>query len=590
MDHDQLIGELSRGGGEVTLVAHALDELALEADGAWTLEHQLRNLVGGIHKAGFADDSVASELVACALDAVMYRLRFVEGRTSFAPFLTFADGTTQPAHVEAQASEVVARWKALFVDATSAVWRSRLGHLLVASGRLVGRERVDVADAAIAGYLSIGSEWGQGLDGIDALRAALALSRQFRLTERRAEVLSAIVAAVESALKDSEPKAGIVLGLTRTLVDQPDAPGDVDALLDRARGAFADDPHRHDDVIAQQLHRARSDPVRRSELWRSRVDAWLDAGEREEGMRRAVFLQTAVEHAASSGDRELRQRATARMQLLTIGELGLESVSTSMVLRGEDIARAVRPVTDAPDWRSGLVALAGMGPPTGNTAENRRVVEAQGDEFVFSALFPITKVGGDGLIRFTAETDEERAEYRLSQHEIFNLQMQAPLAAEALLRFPSHHDLPSVDELAAHFAASPVVDMSLGLGLARSFHRWWAGDFEGAAFTVVPRIETLVRNLLLGVNEGIYRLQRQSTPGQYPGLGYLLGVLRAHGLDESWHRYLSTLLVNPTGMNLRNELLHGFVGDVDLVVSALFLQVSVYLTCLGLSSSPSNEA
>lgn len=582
MDDDALIEEISKGEGEAALIAGVLDDIASRADGAWSLEDQVRTLAGSLHGAGLAEDSPGGLLVSSARDAASYRLRFSDGRTSFVPFLTLADGTTEPPHLEAQPPEAVSRWKALLLEVTSALWRSRLCHLLVASDCLVGRERVDVADTAVLSYLSIGPEWGQGLDGLDALHAALGLTKQFGLSDRRAEVFSALIVATEAALKEPEPKAGIVLGLTRTLVDQKDSPGDVDALLERARSVFVHDPHHLDHVFAQQLVRAAADPMRQSAIWRDRVEAWLEAAERDEGMRRAIFLQTAVEHAVASGDRQLRQRATVRMQAVTLDELGLQGIETGMVLRGEDIARAVRPVTDARDWRSALLAFAAIGPPTGDAAANRRIVEDQAAEFVFSAIFPMSRIGGDGLIRFTATTDEERAEYRLSQHEIFNLQMQAPLVAEALLRFPSHHDLPSPGELAAHFGQSPLVHPQLALGLARSYHRWWAGDYEGAAYTVVPRVEALARNLLLGINEGIYRLQRERKPGQYPGLGSLLASLHDHRLDESWYRYLSTLLVSPTGANLRNELLHGFERDVDFVLSALFLQCAAFLAGLRL--------
>ena len=257
-----------------------------------------------------------------------------------------------------------------------------------------------------------------------------------------------------------------------------------------------------------------------------------------------------------------------------------------MVLRGEDIAHAVRPITDAPNWQSALVAFASIGPPTGDTADNRRLVEEQA-EFVFSAMFPRNRYGGDGLLRFTATTDEDRSEYRLSEQETFSLQMRGPLVAEGLLRFLSHHELPSTGALAAHFGRSSVIAPPLvALAIARSFHRWWAGDYEGAAFTVVPQIETLARNLLLAVDAGIYRLQRESRPGQYPGLGSLLGTLQEHGLNENWYRYLYTTLASPTGWNLRNEMVHGFVDDVGFAVSALALQCAAYLTGLGLSSSP----
>ncbi|MEU7529280.1 hypothetical protein AB0A74_26380 [Saccharothrix sp. NPDC042600] len=76
-------------------------------------------------------------------------------------------------------------------------------------------------------------------------------------------------------------------------------------------------------------------------------------------------------------------------------------------------------------------------------------------------------------------------------------------------------------------------------GIGRAFARFWAGDTEGAAFTITPRIEALARNLLVESDAGIYRVQRNQAPGQYPGLRFLLDKLLAlewipRGTGSSW--------------------------------------------------------
>ncbi|WP_431605634.1 DUF4209 domain-containing protein [Amycolatopsis melonis] len=51
-------------------------------------------------------------------------------------------------------------------------------------------------------------------------------------------------------------------------------------------------------------------------------------------------------------------------------------------------------------------------------------------------------------------------------------------------------------------------------------------------------------------------------------------------MDESWGRYLSTLLAGPTGWNLRNELAHGFVDEVSAPMAALLIQAALYVANL----------
>ena len=112
--------------------------------------------------------------------------------------------------------------------------------------------------------------------------------------------------------------------------------------------------------------------------------------------------------------------------------------------------------------------------------------------------------------------------------------------------------------------------------IARVLHRYYDGDPEGATYTALPLIERLCRNLLLELNEPIFRVQQATSMGQYPGLGALLEHLRNH-LDQSWYRYLKALLSSPMGLNLRNNALHGYVMDVSAATTVAVLIALLYL-------------
>lgn len=92
----------------------------------------------------------------------------------------------------------------------------------------------------------------------------------------------------------------------------------------------------------------------------------------------------------------------------------------------------------------------------------------------------------------------------------------------------------------------------------------------------MPRIETLVRNLVLRTDRGIYRLQVEHKPGQYPGLGNLLPILEDdYALPESVARFLSAVLRHPGGLNVRNLMLHGYVDDPGVGGAALLLHTAL---------------
>jgi hypothetical protein len=149
--------------------------------------------------------------------------------------------------------------------------------------------------------------------------------------------------------------------------------------------------------------------------------------------------------------------------------------------------------------------------------------------------------------------------------------------------------MPSLEELTRHFAANTAVPPDLAAAIGRSFLRFWAGDAEGSAFTITPQIEALARHLLIQADVGIYRLQRQQSPGRYPGLRFLLDELSKRGLDASSHRFIFVLCVSVAGFNFRNELSHGFVFGVDEGLAALLLQVAAYLASLKTTPSMAPE-
>jgi hypothetical protein len=60
------------------------------------------------------------------------------------------------------------------------------------------------------------------------------------------------------------------------------------------------------------------------------------------------------------------------------------------------------------------------------------------------------------------------------------------------------------------------------------------------------------------------------------------------GLDESWVRYIGTLLSDPMGDNTRNELLHGFDDDPAAATATLvFVGVLFLALRVEVQSQPS---
>ena len=172
---------------------------------------------------------------------------------------------------------------------------------------------------------------------------------------------------------------------------------------------------------------------------------------------------------------------------------------------------------------------------------------------------------------FQATSDAERLDEQLARIEIVGLSMGGEVAAcvleAALARFS-----PSEEELTSLLQVQPHVSASIARSLARALLDFQSESYEEATTVAMPKIESLMRELLR--ERGVLRFrpereQRQgpSTRGQFPQLGALLGQIKPW-LDQSWYRFLWTFLVSPFGPNYRNELLHGFTEDVTRIPAA----------------------
>jgi hypothetical protein len=493
----------------------------------------------------------------------------------FKPMMIFADGTGNMPFMRDLPAACLGWWALLADQVNEARPRARLEHLLFLRRQGNGGAR---ARRAAEAYLELATG-SPDIYTIDAIKVCLDLARRVRQADLVQAAIDLTCTHAASALSEDKPLPGVAIRLLALLNGESSAPCDVDDLLQQARDKFARDVHNEDGVIRLQLERTKGRSERRAQLWSERVDAWITAAEAAEPIVGVMHFQKAVEHARSSGDRVLLERATAKMQAVRRDEMQMQSFSVEMGLPVGEIERWLQPITDASTWQIALVEFARFGPITGDVDNNRQLRDRTETDFPLSQLLPPVQLGGDGLPRYQPTSEEDRRDYQLVKIEVRQLQLYSTVVLEALVRV-AHNALPSLDELEEHFRSNSTVPRDLASAIGRAFLRFWAGDAEGAAFTIVPRIEALARNLLLSGDAGIYQTQRQESPGQYPPLRFLLNELLKRGLDPSWHRYLHVLSTHAAGYNYRNELSHGFLDNVGDAMAALLLQAATYLAML----------
>ena len=506
------------------------------------------------------------------------------GEPYFTELFGYEDGSRHPPQLSELPATISDLWSRSADVVDTPMARARL-HDLCFEGRWgnVGDHARRAGDA----YLELANEMAavdvtdqlravRALRQCDALRRARSLARLTRqdmLGQRAGQV---IAMATRDLLTSAPLDPGRAIVLVELAIDESLPDKEIDDLLVRLRAEDCD-VFFTERVIRLQLRRSPDDETR-VKLQRALVEAWMAEAERSDLARRVWSLTSAAERAQAFGLSDLLAELTSKLQETKIEDHGLVRRRVEVPVDQADAESYVQSFLELADWRDALLKLTSGDPPTGSVARNRANADLMAQLAPLQASLPTTLLGGDGLPRFTAATDDEKAEYRLTRCELAHLQVLGSFVDEILRRIGLKWGPIPEDELTAFLGQAVYVPVAVAATIARAFNRYFADDFEAVGYIVTPQVERLVRDAVLAVNEPAYRLQRGQKPGQYAGLGALLPILQNAGIDESWVRFLHTALAATPGFNFRNDLLHGFVDQVRSGHAALVLLAALYLT------------
>jgi hypothetical protein len=324
------------------------------------------------------------------------------------------------------------------------------------------------------------------------------------------------------------------------------------------------------------------DEACRRALWNRRVEAYVELSSSAESViLRIVYLHDALKLADQSNDSELREYAASALQTVRNQDLGLIRFEASSVHYEQEFEIVRDSFISESDWKEALVRFANAGPLSGDFDQNRALVAARNDAAPLGFLMPATLLGPDGLPLLSAVSPEEKLAYGLVRQETYRIQSFVRPLISALHTIVVRFGLPSTRELAEFLGGWPGMTAQALAAIVQSLQRFWGGDSEGATYILTPRIEALVRDLILTTNHGMFKLQNSHKPGQYPGLGAMLEILAEQfDISESWLRFLKVTLIEPAGFNLRNTLAHGVVDHVDPGAAAMAIQTALFLTTL----------
>lgn len=541
--------------------------------------------------------SELTDHVKALVRALDYHQLRLSGRASsvddlYGPMYTTTDGYAYPEPLTAVAPETVQAW----VDASKLfrgndVFVARLCDLLWI---LKARPRPDQhgreAQAAMRRL------WARreiaSVHRADALVRALDVASELRDFSLVAETASDLVSAVKETLGDEEWAPGVALPMIEALCGLPERakPERIDELISESRRRYADDPFIHESLMLLEIQRAGGDPQRRSRITREAVAMWREHAERRGGLVGTAHLERALELAANEGlTDEANELRLLLQQPKGSDERGMQRISAEIEIPRQDLEGFVASFVETSGAEETLARLGSYLPITDVDADIRAVREWM-EKFPLQHMFATVVTNTDGIPIAHITTPEQKFTYALNQHHTTATTIWGSLLGMIVGRLAGDPRM-EPDDL-RRLAAGDFIDAVTSEGIARAYRDIQNGDYEAALNRLLPRIERVIRHVARELGLVVFREPSLdgATLGAYKGLGDLLRMIEGR-MPEHQRRYLTVLLTERTGLNLRNRAAHGLMESVSLEEASLALHALLVISTWSIEApAAGNEA
>jgi hypothetical protein len=298
-------------------------------------------------------------------------------------------------------------------------------------------------------------------------------------------------------------------------------------------------------------------------------------------MKQVIGLEHALDLGRTHGLADLADELRRELQGIPADALDMKSVFADVEMPAAE-AEAFRAVFRKGTWEDAMRRFDSQGPPGGEPGDVEEHVERVMRDYPLQFLFTKVIVGPDratSIFRATGQASHRRL--AISQHRAESARFWGIFAADVLDIVRTHHRVPNHDALTAFFATS-LIDVEVADQIARAVELHWSHDHDESVHLLIPRLETVLRELARRVGVPIIREPIGAEPGGVRGLGAIFQDLRGAFRHAGWHAYLENLLTDPLGVNLRNAVAHGLRPRFTKVDSALLIHAACYLRLVGL--------
>ena len=474
------------------------------------------------------------------------------------------------------ADKVRAVWRDARDRVDDPIVRGRIGDLLyVAEGKTAHQDARAGAHELLR--LARALDWS-------ALERAVCMARAMEvmaeLNDNDALTRAAIDAAalVDELVGQDYPGPPFIVLRAILALKPKHRPAALDDLLDRVITSSIGS--RNLESALALAARATSDEGRRHALRRRQLDVRIDDASSADGLAKAFRLQQATDFARRYQFPTEAAVLLKQLQDLPEEELGFETMEFSVDVPTAEVRAEVDLIvgSTAATLSDALDRLGLYGPPGGSNDDVDLDVEQQEKEFPIAGLFTQQLIGpGSSVPAFIAsDAQGKRMLGRGRQRRIYVEYLGGVLIAPMLNATVRHHGPASQEQLTEHFATT-LIGPERGERLGRSLQLYWEQQFDESAHVLVPRLESILRDIARADGIVISKPAQEGRFAGYISLSIVMAKLRELHADTPWLDYLEALLCDPLAINLRNDIAHGIIGRVGQVHAALLIQVACFV-------------
>jgi hypothetical protein len=418
------------------------------------------------------------------------------------------------------------------------------------------------------------------MERVQGLVRAAEVATELRDRELQAAVAHRAVTGIESELASGNERPGISLRLMDSLVRLPteQRPDRLMYLLDKASEVYRNDPWQLDTIL--ELKSQLVPESERVELRRAQVASWRNQAAEAEGLLRVSHLERAFEIANTFGLVEEAGALRIALQENRDRDLGLTEIAGETAFSTEEVEGFINQFLEPKTLADALLAFGTHGPPGGEPEELTATVERQMREHPVQFVFPKVVLDPDvGVPLFRATDMAGHLRTELARSRLLAARVWSIFGVDILLRMRERYDDPSHETITAAFVGQ-LVDEPIAERFARALELLWEHRADDSAHLSAPRLETVIRSLARTLRVPIMNEPQGDKVGSVRTLGGLLEALDGAFPTPGWHAYLTSLLVDPLGLNLRNVIAHGLRVAMSDQDAALLLHGAAFLRAL----------